>query len=255
MAKRPQTPAVRCLVPRLPPGNLHDLQAPPENRGGASRAMRSQAGAWEREWCRAFPGGSLGTRMVHGSGKRWVWFPGSRLGTSMIYRLRLKAEAEPRLPCVHRREPGNENGARVGKKVATTTIGEISWTAPSLPIGLVPRLPPGNLHDLQAPPESRGRASAAMRSQAGAWEREWRRAFPGGSLGRRMVHGWGKRCGWHDLLVFLSRGDLDSDARFLRSGDGVNRDGEGVCSSRQFDLHGLAQIQRPIVQPPAQSPG
>jgi len=40
-----------CLVPRLPPGNLHDLQAPPENRGGASGAVRSQAGAWEREWC------------------------------------------------------------------------------------------------------------------------------------------------------------------------------------------------------------
>ena len=63
-----------------------------------------------------------------------VWFPGSRLGTSMIYRLCLKAEAEPRVPCVPRREPGNENGARVGKKVAATTIGEISWTTPSLPI-------------------------------------------------------------------------------------------------------------------------
>jgi len=32
----------------------------------------------------------------------------------------LKAEAEPRVPCVPRREPGNENGARVGKKVAAT---------------------------------------------------------------------------------------------------------------------------------------
>ena len=42
----------------------------------------------------------------------FVWFPGSRLGTSMIYRLRLKTEAEPRRPCVPRREPGNENGAR-----------------------------------------------------------------------------------------------------------------------------------------------
>ena len=37
-----------------------------------------------------------------------VWFPGSRQGTSMIYRLGLKAEAEPRVPCVPRREPGNE---------------------------------------------------------------------------------------------------------------------------------------------------
>jgi hypothetical protein len=58
----------------------------------------------------------------------------------MIFRLRLKTEAEPRVPCVPRREPGNENGARVGKKVAVgkkvtaATIGEISWTAPSLPI-------------------------------------------------------------------------------------------------------------------------
>ena len=26
----------------------------------------------------------------------------------MIYRLRLKTEAEPRVPCVPRREPGNE---------------------------------------------------------------------------------------------------------------------------------------------------
>jgi len=43
----------------------------------------------------------------------------------MIYRLGLKAEAEPRVPCVPRREPGNENGARVVKKVAATTIGEI----------------------------------------------------------------------------------------------------------------------------------
>ena len=32
----------------------------------------------------------------------------------MIHRLRLKTEAEPRRPCVPRREPGNENGARVG---------------------------------------------------------------------------------------------------------------------------------------------
>ena len=45
----------------------------------------------------------------------FVWFPGSRLGTSMVYRLGLNAEAEPRVPCVPRREPGNENGARVGR--------------------------------------------------------------------------------------------------------------------------------------------
>ena len=79
----------------------------------------------------------------------------------MIYRLGLKTEAEPRVPCVPRREPGNENVARVGKKVtATTTV----WFPGS---GL------GTSICLQARPENRGGASGALRSQAGAWEREW----------------------------------------------------------------------------------
>ena len=53
----------------------------------------------------------------------------------MIYRLRPKTEAEPRGPCVPRREPGNEKffvwfpGSRLGA---------------SMIFCLVPRLPPGN---------------------------------------------------------------------------------------------------------------
>ena len=126
-----------CLVPRLPPGSLHDLQARPESRGGASGAVRSQAGAWERDWCTGGAGDSHVAATTIGD---IVWFPGSRLGTSMIYRLGLNTEAEPRGPCVPRREPGNEDGASgavrsqagawervwctVGQ-VTATTIGEI----------------------------------------------------------------------------------------------------------------------------------
>ena len=61
-------------------------------------------------------GGSHQYKGGHHQKQGHVWFPGSRLGASLIHRLRLKTEAEPRRPCVPRQEPGNEKGARVGKK-------------------------------------------------------------------------------------------------------------------------------------------
>jgi len=95
----------------------------------------------------------------------FVWFPGSRLGTSMIYRLSLRT----RRSLVCRAFPGSGLGTRMvhgwGKRI-------VVWF-PRSGLCLVPRLPPGNLHDLQARPENRGGASCAVRSQAPAWEREW----------------------------------------------------------------------------------
>ena len=76
--------------------------------------LRLKAEAEPRAPCvpRREPGNEKGARVGKKvTATKIVWFPGSRLGTSMIYRLRLKAEAEPRGQCVPRREPGNEKGA------------------------------------------------------------------------------------------------------------------------------------------------
>ena len=95
----------------------------------------------------AEPRGPCVPRQEPGNENGVVWFPGSRLGTSMIYRPGLKDEAEPRGPCVPRREPGNENGLVwfPGSRLGTPLIYRLGLKNEAEPRGpCVPRREPGN---------------------------------------------------------------------------------------------------------------